>query len=129
MKLSPNLFLRRGAEALEFYKAAFGAEELHVVRNEAGEVVANLKVGASEFWISDESPRHGNVSPAKLGGTTVRLILTVPDPAAVLDRAVAVGATLTVPLHSAHGWVLGEIIDPYGYRWEIGKPPGDLASS
>ena len=119
-----QLSVRRGREALEFYKAAFGAVELHRVGGEAeGEdVVAQLAVGGGAFWISDESPVHGNFSPESLDGTTVRLLLIAQDPASVVARAVALGATEVAPVEEEHGWLLGRIEDPFGHHWEIGKP-------
>ena len=78
--IAPFLSVRRGAEALAFYKSAFGAEELHVIEAPDGAVVAQLAVDGAQFWVSDESPEHGNFSPETLKGGTVRMILTVADP-------------------------------------------------
>jgi len=116
--------VRRGREALEFYKAAFGAVELYRVGGTEAheEVVAQLSVGSASFWVSDESPPNGNFSPESLGGSTVRLLLTVQDPHSVVERAVALGATEVVPVEEEHGWLLGRIEDPFGHHWEIGKP-------
>jgi PhnB protein len=88
----PMLSVRNGTRAIEFYKAAFGANELFRVDNEKGEVVAQLSVGGAEFWLADESPQHLNFSPESLGGGSVRLILITEDPDAAFDRAVAAGA-------------------------------------
>jgi len=85
-------------------------------------VVAQLSVGSASFWVSDESPSNGNFSPESLGGSTVRLLLTVQDPHSVVERAVAPGATEVVPVEDEHGWLLGRIEDPLGHHWEIGKP-------
>jgi PhnB protein len=122
--VSPELSVRRGREALEFYKAAFGAVEIYRVggTEEDEEVVAQLMVGNTSFWVSDESPSNKNFSPESLGGSTVRLLLIVQDPRSVVARAVAVGATEAVPVEEEHGWLLGRIEDPFGHHWEIGKP-------
>ena len=77
--IAPLIFVRRGLEAVEFYKAAFGAEELFRIEND-GAVVATLSVNGAEFWVADESPADGNFSPETLGNGTVRMILTVADP-------------------------------------------------
>jgi PhnB protein len=124
MSVSPELSVRRGREALEFYKAAFGAVEVHRVggTDESPDVVAELSVGDTSFWVSEESPEHKNFSPESLGGSTVRLLLVVDDPQAVVERAVELGATEVVPVAEAHHWLLGRIEDPYGHHWEIGKP-------
>ena len=121
--LAPLLSVRRGASAVEFYKRAFGAEELFRVEDEKGEVVARLAVNGAEFWIADESPKHFNFSPESLGGGTVRIVLTVGNPDAVFERAVAAGATVVWPVSDqSYGWRVGRIVDPFGHHWEIGKP-------
>jgi PhnB protein len=131
MTVSPQLAVRRGRAAVEFYEAAFGAVEIYRVggTNEHEAVVSQLTVGESSFWVADESPEHGNFSPESLGGGTVKLLLVVDDPQAVVDRAVELGARQVYPVESQHGWLLGRIEDPFGHHWEIGRllvdwPPG-----
>jgi PhnB protein len=127
MTVSAQLAVRRGREAVDFYKAAFGAVELHRVggTDEHESVVAQLAVGDSSFWVADESPEHGAFSPATLGGGTVKLLLVVDDPQAVIDRAVGLGARQVDAAEAQLGWLLGHIEDPFGHRWEIGKPLRD----
>ena len=122
--ISPELSVRRGLDALDFYKAAFGAVELYRVggTEESEDVVAQLSVGTTSFWVSDESPPNRNFSPESLGGTTVRLLLVVDDPHAVVERAVALGAAEIAPVDEQHNWLLGRIEDPFGHHWEIGRP-------
>ena len=115
------LSVRRGAKAIDFYKTAFGAVEAFRIDSESGEVVARLSVGAAEFWVADESPEHKNFSPESLGGGTVRMVMTVDDPDAAFNRAVAAGAAVVVPVNNQYGWRLGRIVDPFGHHWEIGK--------
>ena len=122
--LAPFLSVRRGIQAVEFYARAFGARELFRIQNDSGEVVARLSIGAAEFWLSDESPSHGNFSPETLKGGTVRMVLTVDDPSAVLEQAVAAGATIIHPVTSQHGFLMGRLADPFGHHWEIVKPLG-----
>jgi PhnB protein len=116
--------VRRGREALDFYKAAFGAVEMYRVggTEDDEEVVAQLSVGNASFWVSDESPLDKNFSPESLGKSTVRLLLVVQDPHSVVERAVALGAAEVFPVEEEHGWLLGRIEDPFGHHWEIGKP-------
>src|SRR5512132_1451013 len=90
--VAPMLSVRNGARAVEFYKAAFGATEVFRIESPDGAVVCRLSVEGAEFWVSDESPEHKNFSPETLGGGTVRMILTVPDPDAVFAQALAAGA-------------------------------------
>ena len=120
--IAPMLSVRRGASAIEFYKAAFGAGELFRLDAEDGTVVARLSVGAAEFWVADESPENLNFSPESLGGGTVRMVMIVEDPDASFARAVAAGATVVWPVSNQYGWRLGRIVDPFGHHWEIGKP-------
>ena len=120
--LAPLLSVRNGARAVDFYKAAFDAVETFRVEDPGGAVVATLSVHGAEFWVADESPPHQNFSPESLGGGTVRMILTVPDPDAAFARAIAAGATEVVPVKNDYGWRLGRLVDPFGHHWEIGRP-------
>ena len=120
--IAPWLSVRNSAEAIEFYKGAFGAVE--VFRLDGGSVIARLSVDGAEFWVGDESPQHFNFSPASLGGSSVRIIFTVADPDAVFARAIKAGASQVYRVHDEHGWRLGRVVDPYGHHWEIGRPLG-----
>jgi PhnB protein len=119
--IEPMLSVRNGVRAIEFYKAAFGAEEL--VRVGDGDVVAQLSVGGARFWLADESPEHFNFSPESLGGGTVRIVMIVDNPDALFDHAVAAGAKVVWPVaDQEYGWRVGRVVDPFGHHWEIGKP-------
>jgi PhnB protein len=120
--IAPLLSVRGGAKAIEFYKVAFGAQELYRVEDPSGAVVARLGVNGAEFWVADESPEHFNFSPETLGGGTARMVMVVPDPDAAFERAVSAGGTVVWPVGNQYGWRLGRIVDPYGHHWEIGKP-------
>ena len=121
--VAPMLSVRRGAQAVAFYKAAFGATELFKIEAPDGAIVAQLAVGASDFWVADESPEHKNFSPETLGGATTRMVLVVDDPDAAFARAITAGATEVVPLtDQPYGWRVGRVVDPFGHHWEIGKP-------
>ncbi len=126
LSLAPQLSVRRGRAAVDFYIAAFGARE--VFRwggtDDHEEVVAQLAVGDATFWVADESPPHLNFSPESLGGGTTRMLLTVPDPDAAVQRALAAGATEVTPVEDAYGWRVGRVVDPFGHHWEIGRPLG-----
>ena len=120
--VAPMLSVRNGARAVEFYKAAFSATEVFRIESPDGAVVCRLSVEGAEFWVSDESPENANYSPESLGGGTVRMILTVPDPDAMFARAIAAGARSVVPVKEDYGWRLGRVVDPFGHHWEIGHP-------
>jgi PhnB protein len=120
----PQLSVRRGRAAIEFYQAAFGAVEDYRVGGTADHeaVVAQLSIGGASFWVADESPAHANHSPESLGGATTKMLLIVDDPEATLRRAVSAGATQVRPVTEEHRWLLGRVADPFGHHWEIGKP-------
>jgi PhnB protein len=121
--IAPMLSVRRGANAVDFYKAAFGAKVLFRLDGEDGGVVAQLAVSGSDFWVADESPAHQNFSPETLGGASARMVMVVEDPDAMFDRAVKAGATSVHPVaDQPYGWRVGRVVDPYGHHWEIGKP-------
>lgn len=124
VSIMPQLAVRRGQEAVEFYQRAFGAVEDYRVGGTTDNpaVVSQLSVGEGTFWVADESPEHLNFSPESLGGGTTKLLLIVDDPDAVIARAIAAGATEVYPAADEHGWRLGRVVDPYGHHWEIGKP-------
>jgi PhnB protein len=119
--LSVWLNVRESAKAFEFYKAAFGAKEIFTLESGDKGVLAQFSIGSSEFWMSDESPEHGNTSPQTIGGCSVRLILVVPDPDAAFAQAISAGATLVCPMTDDHGWRVGRVVDPFGHIWEIAR--------
>jgi PhnB protein len=120
--IAPWLSVRGSARAVEFYKAAFGAKEVYLLDGGVKGVVARLSVDGAEFWVSDESPEHGNFSPESLSGVSIRMILTVPDPDAAFARALAAGASQVFAVSEGHGWRVGRVVDPFGHHWEIGRP-------
>ncbi len=122
--LQTQLFVRNGRAAVDFYKTAFGAVEHYRFggTDEIEDVVAQLAIGDSLFWVENESPPQGNFSPETLAGATERVLLIVDDPTSVLQRALIGGASEISPVHEEHGWLLGRVTDPFGHRWEIAKP-------
>jgi PhnB protein len=116
--ITATLAVRDWDRAIAFYKAAFGAIELHRV---PGGGVAQLSVDGAEFWVAEESPEHLNFSPDSLGGCSVRMLLIAEDPAAVCQQAVEAGAKQVSPVADAHGWRIGRIVDPAGHHWEIAR--------
>ena len=118
VRITATLSVRNWAQAVDFYKSAFGATELYCV---PGGGVAQLAVSGADFWVAEESPLHLNFAPESLGGCSVRMLLIVQDPASVCERAVAMGAKQVVPVSDAHGWRIGRILDPAGHHWEIAR--------
>ena len=122
VSVAPMLSVRNGAQAVEFYKSAFGAIEVFRIEDPSGAVVSRLSIDGAEFWLADESPEHLNFSPESLGGGSARMILTVPDPDAMFAKALAAGAREIVAMKEDYGWRLGRVVDPFGHHWEIGRP-------
>lgn len=117
-KIAPWLSVRNAAEAIEFYKAAFGASERYRLEDSDGKpAIAQLSVREADFWVQKDPES----SPESVGRGSVRMILTVDDPDSVFEQAVAAGATEVVPVGEAHGWRIGRLVDPFGHHWEIGK--------
>jgi PhnB protein len=112
------LSARRGRDAIEFHGAAFNARVLYKVggTKESPEVVAELAIGRTTFWASDEAPAYGNHSPESLDDCTVRLLLRAEDPKAIHARALTLGAKQLAPVEQSHGWLVGRIFDPFGHH-------------
>jgi len=118
-RITATMSVRNWDRAIDFYKAAFGANELYRV---PGGGIGQLSVGGAELWVAEESPQHLNFSPESLGGCSVRMLLIVEDPAAMFAQAVAAGATEVAPVTDAYGWRIGRVVDPFGHHWEIARP-------
>jgi PhnB protein len=120
--IHPFLVVKNGAKALAFYVKGLGAAELARYDGSEGKLMAQLAIEGAEFWLSDEEPEFSNLSPETIGGSPVRIILTVSDPDAVFSRALAAGATEICPVRTEKHWKIGKLIDPFGHIWEIGHP-------
>ncbi|MAT05633.1 MAG: hypothetical protein CL424_11390 [Acidimicrobiaceae bacterium] len=119
----PYLTVHDGAGALEWYTAAFGATE--VMRVEADGILghAEFTIAGASFYLSDEHPQFGVLSPQSLGGTSVAMHVTVGDVDAVFAAAVEAGATaLAEPADQSHGARHGTLVDPFGHRWMLSQP-------
>jgi PhnB protein len=119
----PNLSVRGGTKAVEFYEKAFGATE--VLRHSApgGAIVAEMAIDGARFFVTDESPVNQNFSPESLGGTSVRIDLLVADPDATQERAIRAGAREIFPVaDQSFGFRMGRVADPFGHQWLIARP-------
>jgi PhnB protein len=120
-RIEPELWVVRASAAVAFYEAAFNAVVVHRVGND-DEIVAQLAVGDARFWVAPAASEIHRFSPEAIGGATGRTLLIVDDPNAVVEQAVAAGASETSAVTHEHGWLLGRIVDPFGHEWEIGRP-------
>lgn len=128
--LTPYIAVKGGAEAIDFYVRAFGAEELFRLVDPADGRIghAELKLGESVLMIADEYPDFGALSPASLGGSTVKLHLRVEDADETVARAIALGALSLRPLQDEfYGERTGLIEDPFGYAWFIASQIEDVS--
>ena len=122
--VSAHLTVGDAAGALEFYRAAFGAEEQFRLVEPGGRIGhAEIRIGNSTVMLSDEYPDFGALSPVTVGGSPVKLHLYVEDADALVARAVGAGATLLRPVRDQfYGDRSGMIADPYGHSWQIATP-------
>ena len=123
VSIVPNLSVGDGKAAVAFYIAAFGARETFRIADPDGAIFAVIAIGDARFFVADESPPLGNLSPATLGGTSVRINLLVADPDATHARAIDAGATEISPVRDEDaGPRMGVVRDPFGHVWLIGAP-------
>lgn len=130
--ITPYLVVKGAEEAIDFYKQAFGAEELCRMPfpGKDGQMKvghAELKIGDSPLFLTEESPDHGSLSPLSIGGTGVSIHLYVDDVDALFDQAVAAGATATVPPQDMFwGDRFSKLKDPFGHNWSIATHKEDV---
>ena len=121
--LTPGLVVDNAAEAIEFYKRAFGARELGRLSAPDGHTIwhAELQIGDSRLMLGDESPDMSEGrAPKSLGGTASSIHIYVEDADAAFQRAIEAGATVSMPLMDAFwGDRYGKVTDPFGHQWGI----------
>jgi PhnB protein len=131
---TPYLAVDDAAEAIEYYKNAFGAKERSRMEAPDGSIGhAELEIGDSLVMLSDPFPQATTRTPKELGGTTATVFLYVEDVDAVVKRAVDAGATVTMEVADQFwGDRFGAITDPFGHSWSIAThvedvPPDEMA--
>ncbi|MGZ8998638.1 MAG: VOC family protein [Allosphingosinicella sp.] len=122
--LIPHLVCAGAAKAIDFYKAAFGAEEVMRMPAPDGRLMhATVSIEGSRVMLVDEMKEHDMLAPDSLGGTPVMLHLIVADADAAIERAQAAGAVVTLAAHDAFwGDRYGQVRDPFGHKWSIAHP-------
>jgi PhnB protein len=120
---APLLTLKIVAPALEFYKKAFGVEELLIVKNDDGSVhVAELSLEGAIFHLHQEMPDSFVRAPETIGGTSVELGVFVDNPDALMDSALAAGGRLLSAMKDyEYGYRQGSFEDPFGNKWTLQK--------
>jgi PhnB protein len=126
---TPYLILKDAAQAIDFYKRAFGATELMRMPGPGGKIGhAEIKIGDSPIMLADEFPDMGHKGPRALGGSPVTIMLYVNDSDATVAQAVSAGAKVTKPLQDQfYGDRSGTIEDPFGHVWHISTHKEDVA--
>jgi PhnB protein len=118
---TPYLVMKGAADAIEFYKKAFGAKEMVRMPGPGGSVMhAEIKIGDSPIMLADEVPQIGHRGPHALGGTPVTIVLYVKDVDTLAAQAIAAGATVQRPvIDQFYGDRSGTFADPFGHVWMI----------
>jgi uncharacterized glyoxalase superfamily protein PhnB len=130
--LIPHLTCNRCAEAIEFYKRAFGAQEVHRAPAPDGKRLmhAEIRIDGRPVFLNDDFPEFcggKEQSPSALGGTPVTIHRFVEDCDAAMERAVKAGAAIKMPpMDMFWGDRYGVVVDPFGHCWSIATHQRDL---
>ena len=129
--VTPSIIVRGAAEAIDFYKRAFGAEEVTRMPGPDGKLMhAEIRIGDSMIMLGDENEAWGVRSPLALNGTASSLHIYVPDADAAFARAIEAGATVRYPLEDAFwGDRYGKVTDPFGHEWGIATRQKELTDA
>ena len=126
--VTPYLIVDDAKSAIDFYTRAFGAEEKF--RLPMGDKIghAEIKIGDSFVMLADEFPDMGHLGPKNRGGTTVSLVVYVPDVNTAFPKAIAAGAKELKPLQDQFwGDRMGTLTDPFGHQWSLATHVQDVA--
>jgi uncharacterized glyoxalase superfamily protein PhnB len=126
--VTPHLICAGAADAIEFYKRAFGAVEAMRMPGPDGRLMhACIRIGDSAIMLVDEMPEWGAVGPKSLKGSPVTIHLFVEDVDTTFERAVAAGAEIVMPLENTFwGDRYGKLVDPFGHHWSIATHLRDM---
>jgi uncharacterized glyoxalase superfamily protein PhnB len=125
--LCPHIVCDGAADAIEFYKQAFGAQEMMRMPGQDGKLMhAAIIINGAVVMMVDENKEMGMLGPNSLGGTPVTLHLTVANADAAIEQAAGAGATVTMPATDMFwGDRYGQVKDPWGHSWSIAHPLSD----
>ncbi len=127
--VTPYLFIKGAANAIDYYKKIFGAKEIMRLDGPHGLVGhAELRIGDSLLMLSDENPQWGTKGPQTLGGSASSLHIYVKNADAVVESAVAAGGQLIRPVKDQfYGDRSGTLIDPFGHIWSVATHVEDVS--
>ena len=126
--ITPHLVCAGAADAIAFYKKAFGAEETGRLPGGGGKLMhASIKIFGAPVFLVDEMPDYGVHGPLALKGSSVTIHLSVENADAVFARAVKAGATVAMPMADMFwGARYGIVTDPFGHKWSIATQIRDV---
>ena len=127
--VTPYMYVRGAAGAIEFYKSVFGAAEIVRMAGPDGRIMhAELKIGDSIVMLADENPSMGIMSPQTIGGFSGGLHLYVENVDAVITKAVESGAKPLRPIKNQfYGDRSGTLLDPFGHMWSVATHVEDVS--
>src|ERR1700692_2012497 len=127
--VSPYLFVRSAASAIDFYKKVCGAAEIMRMPGSNGKIMhAEVRIGDSIVMLADENPQTGVMSPQTVGGYSVGLHVYVENVDAVIQKAVENGAKLLHPIKNQfYGDRSGSLLDPFGHMWSVATHVEDVS--
>ena len=127
--VTPYLFVRSAASAIDFYKNIFRATEIMRMPGANGKIMhAELRIGDSIVMLADENPQTGVMSPQTIGGFSVGMHLYVENVDQVIQKAVESGAKLLRPIKNQfYGDRSGSILDPFGHMWSVATHVEDVS--
>ncbi|MDD4991578.1 MAG: VOC family protein [Paludibacter sp.] len=127
--LSAYITIKGCSEAIEFYKKAFGAKEIGRLLMPDGSIAhAEIEIEGSLLMMADENLEWGNKGPLTIGGNPMTFGLYVKDVDAAFQKAVDAGGTVAMPIADMfYGDRVGQVMDPFGYKWMIGTHVKDVS--
>ena len=129
--VTPAIVVRDAAAAIDFYKKAFGAEEIDRMPGPDGSIMhAEIRIGDSILMLGEENEQWGTKSPLSLNGVHGSLHIYVEDADAAFNRALKAGATVRYPLEDAFwGDRYGKVTDPFGHEWGLATRVKDMTKA
>jgi PhnB protein len=123
------LIVKEAARALDFYSRAFGAQEIYRLTEPGGRIGhSEFRIGESTVMLADEYPDFGALAPSSVGGSPVKMHLSVDDVDEFMRSAVAAGATqLRAPKDEFYGDRSGMLADPFGHQWHVSTRIEDVS--
>jgi PhnB protein len=127
--LTPSIAVENAAEAIEFYKRAFGAKERMRMSTPMGTIGhAELEIGDSVLMLADPQPQSSVKPPKEIGGTSVGIFMYVEDVDEVAQQVIDAGGSVIMPIEDQFwGDRFGAVADPYGHEWLIATHKEDLS--